>query len=78
MKKICYFLLKQYCRMALWYYFRSWQIAGADRIPEGPVLFVANHQNAFLDAILIVCSSSRNPWFLTRAGVFANAFAKKY
>ncbi|QLH32344.1 MAG: 1-acyl-sn-glycerol-3-phosphate acyltransferase [Cyclobacteriaceae bacterium] len=39
-------------------------------VPDGPVIFVANHQNAFLDAVLIICSSHRNPWALARANVF--------
>lgn len=44
-------------------------------IPDGPVIFVANHQNAFLDAVLIICSSHRNPWALARANVFKKKWA---
>jgi 1-acyl-sn-glycerol-3-phosphate acyltransferase len=44
--------------------------------PSGSVVFVANHQNAFLDAVLVGCSSSRHPWFLARANVFQKPWAR--
>lgn len=72
MEKVLYWLLKYYTRTALKFYFRKWQIRFLSPLPEGPVLLVANHQNAFLDALLIVCGSWRNPWFLTRANIFNN------
>jgi 1-acyl-sn-glycerol-3-phosphate acyltransferase len=69
-----YFLLKQYCRLALYFFYRKWQVQGKENIPLGPVIFVANHQNAFLDAVLVSCSTQRNPWFLTRASVFGKSW----
>jgi 1-acyl-sn-glycerol-3-phosphate acyltransferase len=77
-QKVVYHSLKQYCKTALRFYFRQWQVQEVVPIPKGPVIFVSNHQNAFLDAILISCSSSREPWFLTRANVFNNPWAKKF
>jgi 1-acyl-sn-glycerol-3-phosphate acyltransferase len=77
MQKIIYHALKQYCTIALKFYFRKWQIQEIVPIPKGPVIFVSNHQNAFLDAVLISCSSTREPWFLTRANVFSNRWARK-
>lgn len=77
MASISYRLLKNYCRSALSFYFSKWQIEGAENIPDGPVLFVPNHQNAFLDAVVIACSSKKNPWFMTRADVFKNPLVKK-
>lgn len=76
-QKIFYQSLKKYTTAALKFYFKRWQVREVAPIPSGPVIFVSNHQNAFLDAVLIVCSSYRNPWFLTRANVFTNSFAKK-
>ena len=70
MPTIFYQSLKIYCSSALGLYFRKWEVHGALNIPDGPVIFVPNHQNAFLDAILVTCSSKKNPWFLTRANVF--------
>jgi 1-acyl-sn-glycerol-3-phosphate acyltransferase len=77
MEKIIYHSLKQYCKTALKFYFSKWQVQELVSIPKGPVIFVSNHQNAFLDAVLISCSSSREPWFLTRANVFSSKLAKK-
>lgn len=77
MEKLIYHSLKQYCKTALSFYFSKWQVQELVPIPKGPVIFVANHQNAFLDAVLISCSSSREPWFLTRANVFSSKFVKK-
>ncbi len=76
-QKIFYTSLKLYTTAALKFYFKRWQIQEIVPIPSGPVIFVSNHQNAFLDAILIVCSNQRDPWFLTRANVFKNNLAKK-
>ena len=43
----------------------------------GPVIFIPNHQNAFLDAIVIICSSPRNPWSIARASVFKGGWVTK-
>lgn len=77
-EKIIYHYLKAYCTVALWFYFRRWQIHKYAPIPDGPVIFVANHQNAFLDAILMICSTRRTPWSLTRANVFNKPLVKKF
>lgn len=77
MPGILYRSLKIYCTAALRFYFQKWQVAGKENIPDGPVIFVPNHQNAFLDAVLITCSSSKNPWYITRAGAFKTPRAEK-
>lgn len=77
MKNLIYRSLKLYCRVVLWFYFKKWQVRNIGPVPNGPVIFVANHQNAFLDAVILGCSSHRNPWFLTRANVFQKDLVKK-
>lgn len=72
-----YPLIKICSRLALPFYFCQWQIQRESNIPEGPVIFVANHRNAFLDAVLIACSSEKNPWFITRADVFKKPLVRK-
>ena len=42
-----------------------------------PVLFLCNHQNALLDALLIATQYDRFSYFLTRAGVFKRPFVSK-
>lgn len=77
LQQIFFKSLKVYCQISLWFYFSRWQIQKLAPIPRGPVIFVSNHQNAFLDAVLIICSSFRNPWSLTRAEVFRKPLARK-
>ncbi|MBL7845631.1 MAG: 1-acyl-sn-glycerol-3-phosphate acyltransferase [Cyclobacteriaceae bacterium] len=73
-----YFLLKAYVRLGLKVYFKKWQAVNAHHIPEtGPCIFVPNHQNAFLDALLVVCGTKRNPWFIARGDVFKSQLAIK-
>jgi 1-acyl-sn-glycerol-3-phosphate acyltransferase len=73
-----YRVLKQYVRFGLQIFFRQWQTNGAENIPpEGPLILVANHQNAFLEALLVVCGSKRNPWFLARGDVFRKKWATR-
>jgi 1-acyl-sn-glycerol-3-phosphate acyltransferase len=68
---LSYRILKQYVRFGLRIYFRQWENVHTENIPsEGPVIFVGNHQNSFLDALLVVCGIKRNPWFLARGDVF--------
>jgi len=76
-KKIIYKVLKNYCWLALLFYFRRWQINKHSPIPQGPVIFVCTHQNAFLDAVVMACSMRRDPWFITRANVFKKPLVKK-
>lgn len=72
---IYYRVMRTYVQLTLSFFFRKWQVTGKDRIPKNaPVIFVVNHQNAFMDAILVETSSRTETWFLTRAGVFGNKF----
>lgn len=67
--------LKRYCAAAFHVYFKKWQINNVSAVPAtGPVIFVPNHQNAFIDAILVICSTPRNPWSIARASVFKEGF----
>jgi 1-acyl-sn-glycerol-3-phosphate acyltransferase len=69
--------MRLYTKTALWFFFRKWQINNATTIPKNAsLIFVANHQNAFQDAILIACSTNHGYWFLTRAGVFNNKIVR--
>lgn len=73
-----YRFLKVYCTLGCRFYFSSWQINNVKAIPpSGPVIFIPNHQNAFLDAILVICSSPRNPWSIARASVFKEGLVTK-
>lgn len=74
---IFYFLLRGYVAMALRVFYRKWQISGKENIPKNAaIIFVANHQNAFQDALVVTCGIDEAPWFLTRANVFKSKIAR--
>jgi 1-acyl-sn-glycerol-3-phosphate acyltransferase len=75
--QLFYHTVRIYVRIVLKFFFRKWQTHGTENIPKNAaVIYVVNHQNAFLDAILIACATTHEPWFLTRAGVFSNRFVR--
>jgi len=77
-RRILYEVLVAYVRLGLKVYFSRITIHGTEYIPgTGPLLFTANHQNSFLDAILIAAAQPRRLHFLVRADVFRKPLASK-
>ena len=59
------------------FFFRRWQVANHPVMGRREaVIYVANHQNAFMDALAIIMSQRRHPIFLTRANIFASKIAR--
>lgn len=76
--RLLYRLLCRWLRLASWFYFREVRVTGLHRLPKtGPVLFAANHQNSFLDAVLIATRVDRPIHFLVRSDVFRKPWARK-
>lgn len=62
----------------MFFYFKKLKVHGVENVPKDkPVLFLANHQNALLDALLIAGKCGRFTYFLTRAAVFKKSFVSK-
>jgi 1-acyl-sn-glycerol-3-phosphate acyltransferase len=58
------------------FYYKKIIIKDASNIPrDEAVIFAANHQNAFLDAIVLACTNSRYNHFLVRADIFKKSWA---
>ncbi len=70
-KRLLYKTLRVYLNVGLFFFFRKVMVSGIDNIPKsGPVIFVANHQNAILDGVLVASATHRTCHFLTRADIF--------
>ncbi len=66
-----------YFTFVLRLYFKRWQINNYPKMGRrDPVIYVANHQNAFLDAFSIIFSQKRQPIFLVRANIFSTPLAR--
>ncbi len=74
-----YAVIKGLMRGALFCYFREVRLEGIDRIPrDRPVLFLPNHQNALLDALLLAAFlPGMRPYFLTRSDVFRGPLLRR-
>ncbi|MCK5821153.1 MAG: 1-acyl-sn-glycerol-3-phosphate acyltransferase [Bacteroidales bacterium] len=52
-------------------FYRSWKMRGLDNIdPNRPKIFIANHQNALMDALNVGFLLKAQPIFLARADIF--------
>ncbi|SDS58816.1 1-acyl-sn-glycerol-3-phosphate acyltransferases [Formosa sp. Hel1_31_208] len=72
MKQLWLYSIRSYLRLGLFFYFKKVEVINLKAIPKDePVIFLANHQNALLDAILIAVKNGRFSYFLTRASVFS-------
>ncbi len=75
MRRLWYYFVKYYMRTGFAFYFKNVRIKGKENIPDKKaVMFVANHQNALLDPLLIGATNKRIQHFLTQAQVFKNPF----
>lgn len=71
MRKLWYNFIKIYVKIGLFFLFKRMSVYGKENIPEkGAVIFIGNHQNALIDAIVVPTTNNRNSHFLTRASAF--------
>lgn len=69
-----YTVLRFWLRLTLKMYYREIKVVGnPNGVPaKYPVIFAPNHQNAFVDAILVHYAANRQSVSLTRSDVFSN------
>lgn len=66
-----YKLIQYILRAYLPVFFKRIEYRGLENVPKDkPVIFAVNHQNAFLDGILVALKLRREIFFLTRSDVF--------
>ncbi len=66
--------LRLYVKTGLHFYFKSIEVCGKENVPAGPVIFTPNHQNAFMDALVLICHSDKEIHSMVRASVFNQSF----
>jgi len=78
LRKLWLHSVRFYIKLGLFFYYRRIQVFKTEKIPKHkPILFLSNHQNALLDALLIATTSGRFSYFLTRASVFNKPIVTK-
>ncbi len=71
MRSIGYEALRVYVRFAFWLTHKRVIVIGRDLIPKDqPIVFAANHQNALMDPLALVCTNPLQTLWLARAGIF--------
>lgn len=75
-----YVLLRKYiCLMLSTVFYKKIIIKYDEPLPKNtPIIFAANHQNALMDALLLICSASKQIVFFARADMFKNRFMAKF
>ena len=75
---ILYRLIRCYLKIGLYFFYKKITVSGKENIPDnGAILYVANHQNAMIDP-LIIATSTKSMFFLTRASAFKNKLVSKF
>jgi len=74
--KIWYFFVLISVRIGLEFFYKKITTTGKENLPKGvPIIFAANHENTFMDALLIATFNFRLCNFLVRADVFKNSIS---
>lgn len=73
-----YSILHLLVRITLPLYYKRIHVNGLENVPtDKPILLAVNHQNAFLDGVLVAYKLKRQIYFLTRSDVFKGKWAGK-
>ena len=66
-------------KFGLYLFYKRIIIEGKEHLPKNkPILFVPNHQNSFMDALLVVTHTKPFIYFLTRAQAFSSPLLGKF
>lgn len=59
-------------------FYKRYQLVGMEKIPKNkPVLFASNHQNAFMDPVIVAVNLSQPTYYMVRADIFKKKLAAK-
>ena len=70
-RNLIYHTIYPYTRIFFFHYYGRVEVRGKENIPRGePVIFAPNHQNALMDALIVLFSAPQDVVFLARADIF--------
>jgi 1-acyl-sn-glycerol-3-phosphate acyltransferase len=74
-RNLIYYTLYPYVRAFFFQYYGKVEFNGLENIPRGePVIFAPNHQNALMDALIVLFAAPQDMVFLARADIFNKPF----
>lgn len=76
LKKFIYPLLELRLRFTLWLFFKKIWVQGNRRRTD-PVIYAVNHQNSFLDALVVTATCDPSPYYLARGDVFTSSIVQR-
>lgn len=70
-RNFLFYMVQPYVKFWFYHYYGKVEFTGQENIPKGePVIFAPNHQNALMDALIILFASPQDMVFLARADIF--------
>ncbi len=77
-RNLVYFSLYNWANLVFNQFYRKVEVHGLENIPkDAPVIFAPNHQNALMDALIVLFSSPGDTVFLARADLFRKKLMAK-
>ncbi|MEN8230764.1 MAG: 1-acyl-sn-glycerol-3-phosphate acyltransferase [Bacteroidota bacterium] len=74
-RNLIFHLLRHYVDFVFYQYYSKVEVTGKEKIPRGEaVIFAPNHQNALMDALIVLFSCGQDVVFLARADLFRKKF----
>jgi len=74
-RNLIHHFISPYTRLFFFHYYGKVEINGLENIPRGaPVIFAPNHQNALMDALIVLYAAPGDVVFLARADIFNSRF----
>ncbi len=74
-RNIVFYALYPYVKSVFFQFYGKVEVTGQEHIPRGePVIFAPNHQNALMDALIVLFKVPQDMVFLARADIFNTPF----
>jgi len=74
-RNLIYHFIYPYTKIFFFHYYGRVEVRGKENIPRNtPVIFAPNHQNALMDALIVLFSAPGDVVFLARADIFNKRF----